>query len=92
MLDFHDAENFSRGLLTPAVYSGSCMLTYQINMLECRIHYRLSGWGQLGLPSNVHHIALYRTVILYMLPSLVHSTVLSAFKCNINLKFIHPGQ
>jgi len=33
MLDFHDAEDFSCGPLTPAVYSASCMLTYRINML-----------------------------------------------------------
>ena len=33
MLDFHDAEDFSCGLLACAVYSGSWMLTYQINML-----------------------------------------------------------
>jgi hypothetical protein len=30
-------------------------------------------------------------VILYMLPTLVHCTVVSVLKSNINLKSLHPG-
>jgi len=52
MLDFHDAEDFSCGLLACAVYSGSWMLTYQINMLPA------SSWlkwrGTLQLKYMVH--------------------------------------
>jgi hypothetical protein len=43
-------------------------------------------------PFNASFDAHYRSLILHILPALMHHVVANAFKGAINLKLLHPGQ